>query len=136
MVADSTSTLDQQVQGGNGTSVMPAGAGLQRKRTTSLHRRLQTDGGSDGSIARTGSAPPRSRQQDSELPKEGSSQTDTKADPVPPSHTEPKDASAGADEAIPPQVETLLADGLRVHKDRILLLRSDLEIEKFVNDAS
>lgn len=33
-----------------------------------------------------------------------------------------------------PQIDKLLLDGLAVAKDRLLLLRSDIEMEKLVND--
>jgi hypothetical protein len=45
--------------------------------------------------------------------------------------------SASPLDAQPPQsqqIDKLLLEGLRVSKDRILILKSDLEIEKFVED--
>lgn len=106
----------------------------QRKRTSSLDVRLQAGSGSDAIAYRTGSAPPRSQEQPDAVPEteQHSAQEESDLSALPDS----RDASAAATGGPVPQVEALLADGLKVHKDRILLLRSDLEIEKFVNDAS
>ena len=54
------------------------------------------------------------------------------------------DAAQGEHNALPAngvegaeqQIDRLLLDGLRLPKDRILLLRSDMELEKFITDPS
>lgn len=45
-------------------------------------------------------------------------------------------APAGERADHPKQIDKLLLDGLMVAKDRLLLLRSDLEMEKLANDAA
>lgn len=49
-------------------------------------------------------------------------------------------ASASKDDAqqdrMQPQIDKLLLDGLAVAKDRLLLLRADLEMEKLFNDVA
>ena len=111
----------------------------QRKRTGSVGVRAEPDADSASSSYRTGSAPPRDREheRDSIQPEEGM-QVAGQRERTSTISADPRAATPASAAPIEetPQIEQLLADGLRVPKDRMLLLRSDLEIEKFVNDAS
>jgi hypothetical protein len=109
----------------------------QRKRTASLDMRMQAEAGAVSTSYRTGSAPPRQRGPEDDSPPDSTRAEDTSRDRSVTISADPAtavSAAAGPSETL--HIEPLLADGLRIQKDRMLLLRSDLEIEKFVGDAS